>query len=117
MLPVGKLQLREKSVSRQTHKVYNKTSLSSGNFGQPFLQGVAHQRPNLLHGVLAGDLAAQIGVEVLRRSASTFPGDGEAVAQDDDAERQQPKGRQYGRTADDMLVHFLGLAGVKKIRS
>ena len=61
-------------------------------FVQALLQGIAHQRPNLVDGVSSGDLAAQLGVEVFRAGAGRLAGHGEAVAQDDDAECQQAEG-------------------------
>ena len=57
--------------------------------GEPFFQRVAHQRPQLLYGVLSGDLAAQLGVEVLGGCAGRLAGHGETVAQHEDAEGQQ----------------------------
>ena len=53
---------------------------------QALLQLVTHQRPNLVDGVLARDLAAQFGVEVLGRGAGGLTGHGEAVAQHQHAE-------------------------------
>ncbi len=44
-------------------------------------QFVTHQRPDLRDGVLARDLAANLGVEVFRARAGRLAGDGETVAQ------------------------------------
>src|SRR5690606_1435174 len=49
-------------------------------------QSEAEQRPELLDRVLAGDAAADLGVEVLRADARRLAGNGEAVAQHQDAE-------------------------------
>lgn len=54
--------------------------------GQLGAQFVAHQWPDLLHGVLARDLAADLGVEVLGAGTGRLAGHGEAVAQRQDAE-------------------------------
>ena len=61
---------------------------------QVFFQLVAHQRPDLVDCVLAGDLAAQLRVEVLRRGTGRFAGDGEAVLEHQDAEGQESKRNQ-----------------------
>jgi len=58
-------------------------------FVQLLLERVAHQWPDLLLGVLTGNLATHLGVEVLRTGAGTLSGDGESVAQDQDTEGQQ----------------------------
>src|SRR5690625_1997171 len=49
----------------------------------------AQQRPDFLDGLLARDLPAQLGVEVLGTGAGRLAGDGEAVAQHQYAEGQQ----------------------------
>ena len=56
---------------------------------------------NFFHCVLASNLPPNLGIEALRRDASRFPGYGEAIAQDDDAEGKQAKLRRNGahRTA------------------
>lgn len=56
--------------------------------GQLVAQAEAQQRPDLVRGVLAGDAPANLGIEVLGRSAGGLAGDGEAVAQHQDAEGQ-----------------------------
>ena len=63
-------------------------------FMQLLLQGVAHERPNLLHGIGAGHLAAHLRVEVLRAGTSRFTCDGEAIAQHQDAEGQESERRK-----------------------
>ena len=52
-------------------------------------QLITHQRPDFCHGVLAGDLAAKLGVEVLRAGAGGLAGNCEAILQDEDAEGQE----------------------------
>src|SRR5690606_32635157 len=56
---------------------------------EPAAQPEAEQRPDLRDRVLAGDLAAQIGVEIFLAGAGRLARDGEAVAQDQDAEGEQ----------------------------
>lgn len=51
-------------------------------------QLVAQQRPQLVLGVVTRDALANVGVEVLGACAGAFTGYGEAVAQDEYAERQ-----------------------------
>ena len=71
-------------------------SALAGNPGcQSAAQLVAHQRPDLGDGVLAGDLAADIGVEVLGRRTGRLAGNGEAVGQHQDAEGQQVVSRMH----------------------
>ena len=41
---------------------------------------ISHQGPNLVYCVLAGDLAANLGIEVFRTGTGALAGDGEAVA-------------------------------------
>ena len=65
---------------------------------------VADERPNLLFGVLPGDLSPDLGVEVLRAGAGRLAGDGEAVAQDQHAEGQEVKRRTGRRASHDARV-------------
>lgn len=58
---------------------------------QFLLQQITFQHPDFIHRVFAGDLAANFSVEILRACAGAFAGDGEAVAQHQDAERQKRK--------------------------
>ena len=63
-----------------------KPTLQGVGLGKLRLERVAHQRPYLPNSVLAGDLAANLRVEVLRTGAGALARDGEAVAQHQHAE-------------------------------
>lgn len=58
---------------------------------QAAAQLVAHQRPDLLDGVLTGDFLADLSVGALWTGAGAFTGNGEAVLQDQHTECQQTK--------------------------
>lgn len=56
---------------------------------QSLFEQITFKRPDFLHGVGAGDLHANLGVEVLRAGAGAFASDGEAIAKYQNAECQQ----------------------------
>ena len=78
--------LEPKGSSRDDSGPTGSVVLKFWKFGAKF---VAHQRPHLVKGVLAGDLATDLGVEVLGAGAGWLAGDGEAVAQHQHAEGQK----------------------------
>lgn len=62
-----------------------------GGGGKALAQQVSLQRPDFCLRVLACYRAPKRRVEVFRAGTGAFAGDGEAIAKDKDAERQQPK--------------------------
>ena len=73
--------------------------------GKLAAQFIAHERPHLGHCVLPCDVAANLRIEVFRAGTGRFTGDGEAVFEHQDAERQQAQ-RGRNRPVRMPLVKF-----------
>src|SRR5574337_1412317 len=92
---MGLLRRGMKTIAMRATGASQRPRLPRGSFrapvcaGQQIAKPKPEQRPHLVDGMLAGDLAADLCIEVLGRNASRFAGDGEAVAQDQDAEGQE----------------------------
>ena len=64
--------------------------------------------PHLVHRVLARDLAANLGVEVLRAGAGALAGHGEAVLQAQHAECQKAQRFEVGIGNKRLFTAFIG---------
>src|SRR6185437_11896354 len=60
----------------------------SRSAGEPIAQREAHERPELAHRVLVGELLAELAIEILGRGRRRLADDGEAVLHHQDADRE-----------------------------